>query len=69
VYSQEHRDLNRKKQRGSKNFGLFDNAVSNSGYALSKGRIVKEHRLKNYVDVVVAYFDDYYKDFFCYDIQ
>ena len=62
-------DLNRKKQRGSKNYGLFDDAVSNSGYAISNGRMVKEHCLKNYVDVVVAYFEDNYKDIFCHDIQ
>ena len=45
------------RQRASKNFGIFKDSVSNSGYALSNGRIVKEHRIKNYVLLVVAYFE------------
>jgi hypothetical protein len=69
LYGQKHRDLSRKRRRGRKNFGLFKDSVSNSGYAQSNGRIVKEYRINNYVDVVVAYFEDHYKGFFGHDIQ
>ena len=44
----------RKRQRRSKNLGLFNDAVSNSGYSQSNGRMPKEYRNKNYVDLVVA---------------
>jgi hypothetical protein len=37
----------RKRQRGSKNFGLFNDSFSNTGHSLSKGTMVKEYRINH----------------------